>query len=108
MQLIGMGMGSPQLDQHECVEAAQMAENNNLPTWIGKNLVAQFAVNVPLEGAIKYEVQTFGFIVDVAPSRILVPHKPLPLVVPTYQHGSDQVNKHNGVHVHFYGFEFKV
>jgi hypothetical protein len=33
-----------------------MAENNNLPTWIGKNLVAQFAVNVPLEGAIKYEV----------------------------------------------------
>jgi hypothetical protein len=51
-----MGMGSPQLDQHECVEAAQMAENNNLPTWIGKNLVAQFAVNVPLEGAIKYEV----------------------------------------------------
>ncbi len=85
-----------------------MVENNNLPTWIGKNLVAQFVVNVPLEGAIEFEVQAFGFIVDVAPFGILVPHKPPPLVVPMYQHGFDQVNKHNNVHVHFYGFEFKV
>ncbi len=49
-------MGSPQLDQHGCVKATQMAENNNFPTWVSKSLVVQLDVNVPLEGAIEYEV----------------------------------------------------